>query len=78
MVVQASNGMSSVVSEPHHVWVQRRVIPSRLTAASSALVNTTVAFQCRLNFGSDVAYLWDFGDGAAGLGGSSTSHVYHR
>ncbi|XP_074197173.1 polycystin-1-like protein 1 isoform X1 [Rhinolophus sinicus] len=78
VVVQASNGMSSVVSEPHHVWVQRRVVPSRLTAASSALVNTTVTFQCRLHFGSDVAYLWDFGDGAAGLGGSSASHVYHR
>ncbi|KAF6301987.1 polycystin 1 like 1, transient receptor potential channel interacting [Rhinolophus ferrumequinum] len=78
VVVQASNGMSSVVSEPHHIWVQRRVVPSRLTATSSALVNTTVTFQCRLNFGSDVTYLWDFGDGAVGLAGSSASHVYHR
>lgn len=78
MVVQASNGMSTVVSEPHHVWVQRRVVPSRLTATASALVNATVTFQCRLAFGSDVTYLWDFGDGAAGLGSSSASHVYSR
>ncbi|KAM5204048.1 polycystin-1-like protein 1 [Hipposideros larvatus] len=78
VVVQASNGMSSMTSEPHHVWVQRRVVPSRLVAASSALVNATVTFQCRLTFGSDVTYLWDFGDGAAGLGSSSASHIYRR
>lgn len=78
MVVQASNGVSSVTSEPHRVQVQRRVVANRLTSTSSALVNTTVAFECRINFGTDVAYLWDFGDGTSGLGNSSTSHAYSR
>lgn len=78
VVVQASNGVSSVTSEPHRVQVQRRVVANRLTSTSSALVNTTVAFECRINFGTDVAYLWDFGDGTGGLGNSSASHAYSR
>lgn len=78
VVVRAAGAKGSVASEPHRVWAQARVMPSRLAATSSALVNTTVAFQCRINFGTDVAYLWDFGDGTAGLGNSSASHVYTR
>ncbi|XP_066210356.1 polycystin-1-like protein 1 [Saccopteryx leptura] len=78
VVVQASNGVGRVASEPHHVHVQRRVVANRLTSAPWALVNSTVTFECRLNFGSDVAYLWDFGDGARGLGNGSNSHVYRR
>nr|KAF6419142.1 polycystin 1 like 1, transient receptor potential channel interacting [Rousettus aegyptiacus] len=78
VVVRAAGAKGSVASEPHRVWAQARVVPSRLAATSSALVNTTVAFQCRINFGTDVAYLWDFGDGTAGLGNSSASHVYTR
>lgn len=78
MVVQVSNGISSVTSEPHRVQVQRRVVANRLMSTSSALVNATVAFECRINFGTDVAYLWDFGDGTGGLGNSSASHTYGR
>ncbi|XP_036103287.1 polycystic kidney disease protein 1-like 1 [Molossus molossus] len=78
VVVQASNGISSVTSEPHRVQVQTRVVANRLTSTSSALVNATVAFECRINFGTDVAYLWDFGDGTGGLGNSSASHAYGR
>ncbi|XP_059567274.1 polycystin-1-like protein 1 [Myotis daubentonii] len=78
VVVQASNGMGSVASEPRRVQVQRRVVASGLVAADSALVNTPVTFQCRVSFGTDVAYRWDFGDGTGGLGNSSASHVYSR
>nr|KAF6302365.1 polycystin 1 like 1, transient receptor potential channel interacting [Pipistrellus kuhlii] len=78
VVVQASNGMGSVASEPHHVQAQRRVVASGLVATASALVNAPVTFQCRISFGTDVAYRWAFGDGAGGLGSSSTSHVYSR
>nr|KAF6319983.1 polycystin 1 like 1, transient receptor potential channel interacting [Myotis myotis] len=78
VVVQASNGMGSVVSEPRRVQVQRRVVASGLVAADSALVNTPMTFQFRVSFGTDVAYRWDFGDGTGGLGNSSASHVYSR
>lgn len=78
MLVRASNGLGSVASRPHHVRAQRRVVASQLVSASWALVGAAVAFECRLSFGTDVAYHWDFGDGAGGLGNSSTSHVYSR
>ncbi|XP_054582574.1 polycystic kidney disease protein 1-like 1 [Eptesicus fuscus] len=78
VVVQASNGMGSVASEPRRVQAQRRVVASGLVATASALVNAPVTFQCRISFGTDVAYRWDFGDGTGGLGSSSASHVYSR
>lgn len=70
--------MGSVASEPHRVQAQRRVVASGLVAAASALVNAPVTFQCRISFGTDVAFRWAFGDGTGGLGSSSTSHVYSR
>ncbi|XP_023494809.1 polycystin-1-like protein 1 [Equus caballus] len=76
VMVTASNGISSLASEPHCIRLQRRIVANRLTSTSSALVNASVTFECRINFGTDVAYLWNFGDGAVGLGNSSASHIY--
>lgn len=67
-----------MVSEPRVLKAQRRIEANRLVSASTALVNTSVAFECRINFGTDVAFRWDFGDGAVSLGTSSTSHIYSR
>nr|XP_044997310.1 polycystic kidney disease protein 1-like 1 [Jaculus jaculus] len=78
VMVKASNSISSVASGPHLVRAQRRIVANRLMSTTSALVNTSVAFECRLNSGTDVAYLWNFGDGTISLGNSSTSHVYSR
>ncbi|XP_030652427.1 polycystic kidney disease protein 1-like 1 isoform X1 [Nomascus leucogenys] len=78
VMVKASSRISSVVSEPHVIRVQKKIVANRLTSPSSALVNASVAFECRINFGTDVAYLWDFGDGTVSLGSSSSSHVYSR
>ncbi|PNI43811.1 PKD1L1 isoform 2 [Pan troglodytes] len=78
VTVKASNRISSVVSEPHIIRVQKKIVANRLTSPSSALVNASVAFECWINFGTDVAYLWDFGDGTISLGSSSSSHVYSR
>ncbi|XP_054980789.1 polycystic kidney disease protein 1-like 1 [Sorex araneus] len=78
VTVRASNGISSVVSEPHHIRLQRRIRANRLASSTSALVNASVIFECRINVGTDVSYLWDFGDGTVDLGNSSASHVYSR
>ncbi|GAB5568387.1 polycystic kidney disease protein 1-like 1 isoform X3 [Prionailurus iriomotensis] len=78
VTVQASSRLGRVSSEPHRIRAQRRIVANRLASPSSALLNTSVTFECRLNFGSDVAFLWDFGDGAVGPGGSSASHSYSR
>ncbi|KAK7834456.1 hypothetical protein U0070_017642 [Myodes glareolus] len=78
VTVEAISRIGSVVSESHLIRVQKRIIANRLTSPASALVNTNVSFECRLNFGTDVAYLWNFGDGTTEVGSSSSSHVYSR
>ncbi|XP_069915407.1 polycystin-1-like protein 1 [Oryctolagus cuniculus] len=78
VTVKASSMVSSVVSKPHLVRVQQRIVANRLLSAASALVNTSVAFECRISFGTDVAYRWDFGDGTVSLGSHRSSHVYSR
>ncbi|XP_012502349.1 PREDICTED: polycystic kidney disease protein 1-like 1 [Propithecus coquereli] len=78
VTVKASSRLSSVVSKPHLIRVQKNIVANRLLSPSSALVNASVAFECRINFGTDVAYLWDFGDGTFTPGSSSISHVYRR
>nr|Q8R526.2 RecName: Full=Polycystin-1-like protein 1; Short=Polycystin-1L1; AltName: Full=PC1-like 1 protein; AltName: Full=Polycystic kidney disease protein 1-like 1; AltName: Full=Protein rikishi [Mus musculus] len=76
--VKATSRIGSVVSEPHLIRVQKRIMANRLVSTASALVNANVSFECRLNFGTDVAYLWNFGDDTIELGSSSSSHVYSR
>ncbi|GAB1295807.1 Polycystic kidney disease protein 1-like 1 [Apodemus speciosus] len=76
--VKATSRMGSVVSEPHLIRVQKRIMANRLVSTASALVNANVSFECRLNFGTDVAYLWNFGDNTVELGSGSSSHVYSR
>nr|XP_012591425.2 polycystic kidney disease protein 1-like 1 [Microcebus murinus] len=78
VTVEASNRLGSVVSEPHLIRVQKNIVANRLLSPPSALVNASVAFECRINFGTDVAYLWDFGDGTFTAGSRSISHVYGR
>ncbi|XP_059131313.1 polycystin-1-like protein 1 [Peromyscus eremicus] len=78
VMVKATSRIGSVVSESHLIRVQKRITANRLMSTASALVNANVSFECRLNFGTDVAYLWNFGDGTTELGSSSSSHVYSR
>ncbi|XP_049997049.1 polycystin-1-like protein 1 [Alexandromys fortis] len=78
VMVEAISRMGSVASESHLIRVQKRITANRLMSPASALVNANVSFECRLNFGTDVAYLWNFGDGTTEVGSSSSSHVYSR
>ncbi|XP_035579074.1 polycystic kidney disease protein 1-like 1 [Zalophus californianus] len=78
VTVQAASGLGSVASEPRRIRTQRRIAANRLVSPSSALPNASVTFECRLNFGTDVTFLWDFGDGTAGPGDSSARHTYSR
>ncbi|CAK7296196.1 Polycystic kidney disease protein 1-like 1 [Vulpes lagopus] len=78
VTVQAASGLGRVASEPRRVRTQRRIVANRLVSPPSALLNASVTFTCRLNFGTNVAFLWDFGDGTMGPGGSSAHHTYQR
>lgn len=78
VTVEAISRIGSVVSESHLIRVQKRIMANRLMSPASALVNANVSFECRLNFGTDVTYLWNFGDGTTKVGSSFSSHVYSR
>uniref|UniRef100_A0A8C5PCG7 Polycystin-1-like protein 1 n=1 Tax=Leptobrachium leishanense TaxID=445787 RepID=A0A8C5PCG7_9ANUR len=76
--VNASNQICSFSSNVHTVFVQQRIIPNRLAANSSVLVNSKVTFNCRINAGTNIIYLWNFGDGMVRLGESSETYTYMR
>ncbi|XP_075444711.1 polycystin-1-like protein 1 [Ascaphus truei] len=78
IVVNATNRISSFTSDIHTIFVQRRVIPNRLVARSSVLVNSNVTFECRINSGTNVSYLWSFGDGTVKLGKNIDAYMYTR
>ncbi|XP_063062410.1 polycystin-1-like protein 1 [Engraulis encrasicolus] len=79
VTVRAFSGpATSVVSEVHNVTVQRAVKAAKLRFRSSVLVNTTVDFKCPVSAGTDVSYLWSFGDGTARHGQMTQPHTFDR
>ncbi|XP_040210381.1 polycystic kidney disease protein 1-like 1 [Rana temporaria] len=78
VVVKTSNKFHSFTSDVHTIFVQRKVIPNRLVASPSVLINSNVSFYCRINSGTNVSYFWDFGDGTKRLGKYNDTHVYRR
>ncbi|XP_075070470.1 polycystin-1-like protein 1 [Mixophyes fleayi] len=78
VVVNASNRDNTFISGVHTIYVQRKVIPNRLVASSSVLINSSVSFLCRINSGTNVSHLWNFGDGTERLGKDNDTHVYTR
>ncbi|KAG8572332.1 hypothetical protein GDO81_012023 [Engystomops pustulosus] len=78
VIVNASSKLGSLTSDIHTIFVQRKVIPNRLVASSSVLVNSSVNFNCRINSGTNASYFWNFGDGIERLGNNNVTHVYTR
>ncbi|KAG8009401.1 Polycystic kidney disease 1 like 1 [Nibea albiflora] len=72
------SGRTSLTSDVFPLVVQRAVKLNRLLHQASVLLNQTVTLSCRLNVGTDVSFLWDFGDGSHRLGQSTEQHVFHR
>ncbi|XP_069469434.1 polycystin-1-like protein 1 [Ambystoma mexicanum] len=78
VIVNASNSFSFFTSDIYPITVQRRVIPNRLVASPSVLVNNNVTFECRINSGTNESYRWIFGDGTIQMGRNISSHIYNR
>ncbi|XP_073533023.1 polycystin-1-like protein 1 [Phyllobates terribilis] len=78
VTVNASNLLASFTSDTHTIFVQRKVIPNRLVASPSVLINSSVSFNCRINSGTNVSYFWNFGDGVERFGNNNDTHVYTR
>ncbi|XP_051826577.1 polycystic kidney disease protein 1-like 1 [Antechinus flavipes] len=78
VIVNAVNQISSVASNIHTISIERKIVPNRLVSSSSALINSSVSFECRINFGTNVTYIWNFGDDTIHPGKWIESHIYTR
>uniref|UniRef100_A0AAX7URA9 Polycystic kidney disease 1b n=1 Tax=Astatotilapia calliptera TaxID=8154 RepID=A0AAX7URA9_ASTCA len=73
-----SHGKMAVTSDMFPVVIQRTVKLNRLVHRASVLQNHTVVFSCRVNMGTDINFLWSFGDGTSRSGQSTERHIFHR
>ncbi|XP_044196392.1 polycystic kidney disease 1 like 1-like [Thunnus albacares] len=78
VVVVVSGGRISLTSEVFPLVIQRAVKLNRLVHRASVLQNHTVTLRCRVNVGTDVIFLWSFGDGPTRLGQSTEQHIFHE
>ncbi|XP_032406611.1 polycystic kidney disease 1 like 1 [Xiphophorus hellerii] len=78
VVAAASWGQMSVTSDVFPVEIQRVVKLSRLDHQASVLRNRTLTVTCRVNVGTNLTFIWSFGDGTTKPGLSTTRHVFHR
>uniref|UniRef100_A0A8C1U2C3 Uncharacterized protein n=1 Tax=Cyprinus carpio TaxID=7962 RepID=A0A8C1U2C3_CYPCA len=78
VTVSVSNGLTSISSDVYPLVIQRAVQPNRLLYSPSVLSHSFVNFTCRISAGTDVSYVWNFGDGTERDGSSTEHHVYNR
>ncbi|XP_041824818.1 polycystic kidney disease 1 like 1 [Melanotaenia boesemani] len=78
VVVVASYSQMSITSDVFPLVVQRAVKLNRLVHKASVLFNQMVMVSCRVNVGTDLSFLWKFGDGTTRQGESTVQHVFHR
>ncbi|XP_074055131.1 polycystin-1-like protein 1 [Macrotis lagotis] len=78
VIVNAANQINSVASDIYTISIERKIVPNRLVSSLSALINSSVNFECRINFGTNVTYLWNFGDDTIYPGKWTESHIYKR
>uniref|UniRef100_A0A3B4XJB1 Polycystin 1 like 1, transient receptor potential channel interacting n=1 Tax=Seriola lalandi dorsalis TaxID=1841481 RepID=A0A3B4XJB1_SERLL len=78
VVAVTSSSHTSITSEVFPLAVERAVKLNRLVHQASVLQNETVTVSCRVNVGTNLTFLWNFGDGSSRLGQSTEQHVFHR
>ncbi|XP_044196388.1 polycystic kidney disease 1 like 1-like [Thunnus albacares] len=78
VVIVVSGGRTSLTSEVFPLVIQRAVKLNRLVHRASVLQNHTVTLRCRVTVGTDVIFLWSFGDGTTRLGQSTEQHIFHE
>lgn len=82
VIVNASNQISSFTSNIYPIELQQAVEPNRLRInnqdLTSVLLNSSVAVEVRINYGTKLSYLWNFGDGTVRTGSRREYHRYDR
>lgn len=74
----ASRAGARMGADVSSLVVQNPVRLNRLRHQTSVLLNSTVAMSCRVSAGSEVSFLWSFGDGSSRPGKSTEQHVFHK
>ncbi|KAL7840831.1 hypothetical protein AOLI_G00261540 [Acnodon oligacanthus] len=78
VTLRVSSALHTVSSEIYPVLIQTAVQPNRLLFMPSVLLDTSVRFTCRIAAGTNVSYVWDFGDGTQRVGHSTEQHLFNR
>nr|XP_061820614.1 polycystin-1-like protein 1 [Nerophis lumbriciformis] len=78
ITVVLSDGRTSLTSRVFPLHVQKPVKLNKLVHQASVLQNHTTTVTCRVNTGTDVTFLWRFGDGTTRTGQSTEQHVFLR
>ncbi|XP_072306521.1 polycystin-1-like protein 1 [Eucyclogobius newberryi] len=68
----------STTSEPFPLIIQQAVKLNRLVHPASVLQNHSVVLSCRVNTGTQLNFLWTFGDGSSEHGQSTARHVFQN
>ncbi|XP_051910204.1 polycystic kidney disease 1 like 1 [Hippocampus zosterae] len=71
-----SDGRTSLTSGALSVLIQRPVKLNKLVHRASVLRNQTITVSCRVDSGTDVTFLWSFGDGTTRSGQSVERHAF--
>ncbi|KAK7879412.1 hypothetical protein WMY93_030748 [Mugilogobius chulae] len=69
---------TSTISDIFPVVIQKAVKLNRLVHQASVLQHHPAELSCRVNTGTDLNFLWTFGDGWTKTGQSAVQHVFHR
>lgn len=72
------SGQTSNTSDVFSLWIQSAVKLNKLLHQPSVLLDQTVVFTCRITVGTDVSFLWSFGDGSSRLGNATEHHTFNR
>lgn len=78
VVVVMFSGQTSSTSDVFPLRIQKAVKLNRLLHQPSVLLDQTVVLTCRVTDGTDIGFLWSFGDGSSRPGNATEHHTYHR
>lgn len=76
VVLLASSGGTWISSDVFSLVIQRPVRLNQLRHRASVLANHTVTVICRVSAGTEVSFLWNFGDGSSRPGQRTEQHVF--
>lgn len=76
VVLVVLRGGTQIATDVFPLVIQRPVRLNRLQHQVSVLLNHTVTMNCWVSAGTDLSFLWSFGDGSSRPGHSTEKHIF--